>query len=297
MKKKVTLIHNPKAGPDQHEKEDLLKAIQKAGYNCEYRSIKDLNWEEIDTDTSIVAVAGGDGAVKQVMQAICSNGALLDQVTLGIIPLGTANNIATSMGIKGTVSKLSKRWGQKTLLYDTGVAVWHNKKEVIVESVGVGLIPAHIQTMIERAEKNKTRKGSIRTAQTNMLRLCASFQSFYAEITVDGEQIAGEMLMVEVLNAKYVGPSVKLGPATFVSDGFFDVVIATEAHRGQLADYLYERIHDRFFDLHLQVLRGKHIEIKAQYGQVHIDDTVHHLPVPAQLSVTVGPEKIRCFVK
>jgi diacylglycerol kinase (ATP) len=52
-----------------------------------------------------VVVTGGDGAVKPVAQALAGTGQ-----PLAIIPLGTANNIARSLGISGTPAQIIAGW-------------------------------------------------------------------------------------------------------------------------------------------------------------------------------------------
>jgi hypothetical protein len=56
------------------------------------------------------------------------------------------------------------------------------------------------------------------------------------EIDVDGETLAGEYLLVEVVNIPYIGPQLELSPSSNPSDGRFELVLAGESERTALLE-------------------------------------------------------------
>src|SRR6516162_7086478 len=92
----VTLIHNPDAGDDQQPSGgELLGLIRRAGHTVRYRSSKGENWRSaLEESCDIVAVAGGDGIVGNVAKHLIGR-----RIPIGVLPLGTANNVATTLGL------------------------------------------------------------------------------------------------------------------------------------------------------------------------------------------------------
>ncbi len=65
--------------------------------------------------------------------------------TLAILPLGTANNIATSLGLNAPVPELIASWSTaRRVPFDLGYARAASKEWLVVEGVGGGLVPAGI---------------------------------------------------------------------------------------------------------------------------------------------------------
>src|SRR5215510_9263533 len=107
--KRVTLIHNPKAGDDNQPTAGQLQAlINEAGYKVCYQSVQEDDWEEaLHRSADIIAVAGGDGTVTKVAKRLIG-----ENMPIAVLPMGTANNISRSLGIAGQpVTRLIPSWG------------------------------------------------------------------------------------------------------------------------------------------------------------------------------------------
>src|SRR6266576_6352393 len=91
---RITLLRNPKAGNGKHGRKELVDALEKAGHQTICRSIKKKGWKAaLKKQADVVVVAGGDGAIAKVASALIGR-----EVPLAILPLGTANNLARSLG-------------------------------------------------------------------------------------------------------------------------------------------------------------------------------------------------------
>src|SRR5205823_1524491 len=103
---RVTLIHNPTAGGGEHAAQRLVAAIERAGYAVRYFSSKEVRIGKVlDRACDLVAIAGGDGTIRKVAVK-----ARPDGPPLAILPLGTANNIAKSLGVSGQPGRLAAGW-------------------------------------------------------------------------------------------------------------------------------------------------------------------------------------------
>jgi YegS/Rv2252/BmrU family lipid kinase len=100
MQKKYYLILNPNARQISNDNEGFLKVFADQGIKIEkvFELKKSNNLEkflsEIEPESSIILVASGDGAVSSVIDHFAYTEAII-----GIIPMGTANSFARSLGI------------------------------------------------------------------------------------------------------------------------------------------------------------------------------------------------------
>src|SRR6185369_915874 len=86
--------------------------------------------------SELIVIAGGDGTVQRVATELAWR-----ELPLAILPLGTANNIATSLGIEGPTEALVAGWATaRRSPLDLGVATgpWGTRR--FIESVGGGLV-------------------------------------------------------------------------------------------------------------------------------------------------------------
>src|SRR5262249_39763741 len=105
--KSARLFHNPGAGHGEHPKEELISLVEAAGFECEYSSTKTEGWEKIEAlKADLIVLAGGDGTVRKVAPHILGK-----EIPIGLFPLGTANNIAKTLGISGDTETVAATWG------------------------------------------------------------------------------------------------------------------------------------------------------------------------------------------
>src|SRR5204863_388454 len=104
--RRAILIHNDKAGDKRHEREALVDLLERAGYSVSYFPAKHCDLGEVlGHPAEIIVSAGGDGTVARVVREARSDGP-----PIAVLPLGTANNIATSLGIGGSIEDLVAGW-------------------------------------------------------------------------------------------------------------------------------------------------------------------------------------------
>src|SRR3954471_18179811 len=107
----LVLIHNKSAGDASHDRDWLVDFLSRAGYTVEYhRSKSSVIAAALDSTAELIAVAGGDGTVAKVAAQARSDGP-----PIAILPLGTANNIATALGIGGDIEALVTGWCHGTV--------------------------------------------------------------------------------------------------------------------------------------------------------------------------------------
>ncbi len=271
---RVTLLHNPAAGKEEHEGEDLAARLAKAGHKVTYRSTKKRGWKEaLARKTDLVLAAGGDGTVGKVARQLAGRA-----TPFSVLPLGTANNLARSLGFDDSTEELiaDLENGQRRK-FDVGQARGPWGKRLFFEGAGVGLLPDYLggaRNMVAKipAGHALSRKEEIACHVDLLRRLLSSYEARDWELTVDGEDLSGRFLMIEALNIRSVGPILTLAPDARTDDGWFDLVLAGECDRARLADYLERRLANEEAEFPIRPRRFRSLRLGGGHGLIHIDD-------------------------
>lgn len=169
-----------------------------------------------------VVVAGGDGSIHAVVQALHDRGGL-DGRTLGLVPLGTGNDFARTLGIPLEAAEAAQVVVDGTPR-PTDLVV-DDRDRVTVNSVHLGAgaeAGKYGARWKKRLGKIGYPIGAIQTAlNPPVLRL---------RVEVDGEVVVDVdkgVLMVAVGNGASVGGGTELTPDADPHDGLVDVLVAT----------------------------------------------------------------------
>ena len=147
-----------------------------------------------------VVAAGGDGTVARAGCALAGG-----DIPLAILPLGTANNIASSLGISGSLEEAIAAWRhQRIVRIDVGV-IQHDGETRFLESVGAGLVVAGIKAGDAAIPKNGDPVSNVAHARGLYLETIQHLQPRHCDITLDGTSIAGDYLLIESEHS-VVGP-------------------------------------------------------------------------------------------
>lgn len=268
---RVTLVHNPGAGDEQHSAKRILKELAAAGHEARLRSTRKEGLESALVDPGdLVVVAGGDGSIKRVAIAIAGRG-----VPMAILPIGTANNIAKSLGALGTMRELIDGWRlaeRRRLSLGTVSTRWGAMR--FAESVGVGVFTELVirgETEVDEGSTGLT-GHAIDRALLLLQRIVAERTPKRRELEVDGRDISGEYLLVEVMNMPLVGPNIPLAPNADYGDDRLEVVTVGEEQREILAEYVRARLAGGAAPPELTVRRGGRVKMRASPGELHVDD-------------------------
>jgi diacylglycerol kinase family enzyme len=135
---RLLLITNPSAGENGFETQDLIGLLAAEGHDVVEQSVKEEGWEDaLRRDADLVVVAGGDGTVAEVFKELAGRGKVAT-----IMPTGTANNIATSLGYRDDDDPrvLIRGWrGAVRCRCDVGSISSRAERLAFVESAGGGI--------------------------------------------------------------------------------------------------------------------------------------------------------------
>lgn len=287
---RATLIHNPTAGDGQPTAEDLEKILSAAGFQVRYQSTK-KNWKKaLERSADLVVAAGGDGTVAKVLKELAGT----DRIA-AVLPIGTANNIARTLGVHGDAQEIVAAWVNETPeAFDIG-RIWSDGQESrFVEGCGGGLFAQAIIQGQEQVENpGSLVGGEVDRALVMLRRLVMAGQPTPWQLEVDGADLSGEYLAVEVMNIRHAGPNVAIAPRADPGDGLLDVVTIGEADCAGLIDYLDQRLaqHDVRVP-RLRTIRGRRVLMQADGAPRHVDDDVAESNV-GPWTATVLPAAVR----
>jgi diacylglycerol kinase (ATP) len=284
----ITLLHNPSAGENQPEQlptaDDLVRIIRRAGHEVDYFSTDDDDdaWAA-RPGADIIVAAGGDGTVATVAKRLAGT-----RTPMGIIPIGTANNIARALGLTVPIDQIIAGWASGSReRFDIGAANHGDKTHRFVEATGVGWFARVLHHA--DAESDTPLDGDRDHHHFRYLeRLLAATPAVDWTLTVDDAEIAGRFLLIEALTIASIGSTLTLAPRASASDGLLDVVVAFEEHRGMLMDYIRARGLDQEPTLELPTYRGARVRISDAGTYAHVDDEPIVLDAPLDVRARVA---------
>lgn len=268
---KITLIHNPGAG-DGQDVRALVRLITDAGHDLRFCSTKQ-DWKKLlKAPTDLVVAAGGDGTVRRVALEAAER-----CLPFSAIPVGTANNIAKTVGLLGEAADLIETWSTSPRAahpFDLGevAAPWGTER--FVEAVGAGLVADLISREDEIAADAKLLGRATDRALHLLADLVREEPLHDWRIRADGRDLSGKYFSVAVMNTRFVGPNLPLAARAYPGDEQLDVVLLREADREPLYQYLGSRLHLASGQMpKLPVTRAATVQIDAPAGvRWHLDD-------------------------
>jgi diacylglycerol kinase family enzyme len=300
---RVTLIHNPTAGHGKPSADTLLKALRKEGYDdVRYASTKEKRWSRVlDKRTDLYAVAGGDGTVGRVARKLAKRE--IATLPVAVLPLGTANNIAESLNVRGTFKTLIAAWpDMRRVPVDVGEAVGEQTTRWFIESVGSGFFADMMaKEDAEAAEpggrdEDETPHAALERARKVLRQTLKKARPRKWRVELDGKDQSGDYLLVEAMNMRRIGPGLELAPDATFDDGMIEVafVCDDEVDRANLDAHLREHPADAPAPPLLRIRRAREVVLDAGRHMLHVDDKSWRRAGPVRL--TVGGHKLTFLV-
>jgi len=177
----------------------------------------------------IVIAMGGDGTIEAVMRGLVGS-----KVRLGIVPVGTENNIAKSLGISGDLKEACALIASdNTLKLDVGqVTTSKGKKFVFFEMATVGLSAAIYPDAV------KVVGGKLSRIKDAALTLIHQETNPSVFLTINDEsKIEVETMLVMVSNTPVFGKNFMVAPQASLNDGLLDISVYPDFSKAELLGY------------------------------------------------------------
>ena len=281
---KVKFIYNPYSGENLilSKLDKVISLHQEAGYTIvPYRitagedvgvalnDIKDGNYKYI-------LIAGGDGTVDSVVNAMAKNGVSLP---IGILPAGTANDFSKFLGMPSDIEAACKQiLSSEVKSVDLGSI--NDKYFVNVASTGL------FTDVSQKTDVNlKNTIGKLAYYLKGLEEL-PNFRKLHVDISSKEVEFNGEMYLLLVFNGATAG-NFNLATKADACDGLLDIIIFK-------AVQIYELL-----PLFIKVLKGEHLDSnKVLYFKTDYLKVECHEDIVTDIDGEKGPDfplEIKCI--
>lgn len=259
------LIANLSAGKTENAADNLKLVIgylEKKGLKVDLalvkpkEEVKSIARRAIKDDYKIVIAMGGDGTIEAIMREMTGS-----KVRLGIIPVGTENNIAMSLGIpKDLEEACSLIASDNTLKIDLGqVKIRKGKKFAFFEMATIGL-----SSTIYPDAKN-VGSGKLSSIINSAMTLIHQETKPKVFLTLNDERkIEVETMLVMVSNTPVFGKNFMVAPKASLHDGLLDISVYPDFSKTELVSY-YAAVMDGGYsgDRKVQHYQARKLKVKA----------------------------------
>ena len=176
-------------------------------------------------DADLVAAAGGDGTIHEVVRGLHDADAL-DSTIVGVVPAGTGNNFAGNIGVEGIEEAFSVLETGETRQVDLGIA---NGRPFVNSAIAGLTANASSETTAEMKDS-----FGVLAYVVNTIRTAADFEglSLDVETAADEQSWRGEAAFVLVGNGRRF--PVEGQTQAHMEDGRFEVTIIEDRPTGKL---------------------------------------------------------------
>ena len=206
-----------------------MEALRKAGLDPRYRSADEEGWAaDLAACRDLAIVAGGDGTVARLATALPDR-----SVPIALLPTGSANNIARSLGAFGELADLIATLPEASeRALPVGAARGRWGVRLFVEAVGLGAVADTVAALQDEELKGDDKRQAGRDALCRTLR---QGEPLRAAPVLDGTALADDILLFEVMNIETIGPNLSLAPGAPAETGFEAVWLRLEMRDAMLA--------------------------------------------------------------
>lgn len=241
---KVKFIYNPYSGEGAILKEidKIIDMHQKKGYTIvPYRIQRDIGieeaFDEIDESYKYVLIAGGDGTIDSIVNAMKQKNI---ELPIGILPVGTANDFARLLGMTNNIeNNIEQILNSEPIKVDIG----HVNDKYFVNVLSTGLF-TDVSQKTDTNLKNTLGKLAYYIKGIEQL---PNFRSLNAKITANGKVYDSPMYLILVFNGQTAG-GFKIALDAEIDDGLLDVFILKSCH---IAEFIH---------VFLKFMMGEHME-------------------------------------
>ncbi|MBE2223607.1 MAG: diacylglycerol kinase family lipid kinase [Anaerolineae bacterium] len=191
-----------------------------------------------------VIAAGGDGTISEVANGLIT--AVPENeptIPLGILPVGSANDLAKMMGLPQTLPAAANLIASgHTRLLDAGCVQYDGKIHYFDNNSAIAMEP-----MITLEHEKIQRVSGEARYYLAILKGVIKLKAWQMSITWDDGEYVGPTYLLSVCNGPRTG-GMMIAPGAVMDDGYFDFVLAPEVPKTTVVNFL------------LKLTKGTHVE-------------------------------------
>ena len=228
----------------------------------------------------MVISAGGDGTVNEIANALA-----FTECTLGILPYGSGNGFARSLGVPQDLYEALKIIEAGHILKcDRGVV----NGNPFYCTFGIGF-----DAVVSEKFANMKRRGKI-TYLRSAFREYLNYKSQAYAILTQGKMVTEKALLIAVCNAPQYGNNAYIGPKAKLTDGLLDITVVhsdNPLHTLLMSMDMFTGILDK--NRSIGTFRVPSLTIvRTQEGPVHLDGEPMHMGKRMEITCEKGVLKV-----
>jgi YegS/Rv2252/BmrU family lipid kinase len=260
--------------------------------------------EAIGSGFRKIISVGGDGTLNEIVNGVFNqNYCPANEITVGMIPVGTGNDWGRMFGIplvyEGSVNVIKEN---KSLLHDIGVISYYTgteqHKRYFINISGLGF-----EAMVVKKTNKQKDKGRSNNAiyLYNLLSSLISYKNTDVEMVIEGIKRSAKVFSINVGNGRYCGGGMRQTPDALPDDGLLDITVIKEMGRIEIIKAL-KILYDGTILSHPKVdgYRAKNLSVTSEsllYAEAD-GESLGHTPVefsiiPAGINVIYGTRLIQ----
>lgn len=277
------LFHNPSAGQGDHSLRELTGALERAGLSLRVCPSKgEAVARMLEAAPDLVIVAGGDGTVGRIATRMPG------RARLAILPFGTANNLARSLGSWRSHATFAEAWRQaRHVRLDRAFVESGGERRRFLEAVGFGALAR----AVDHADKSGAEGIAAGRAAFRTILSHAEPRRFRA--VLDGVPWEGESLFAEVMNIPLFGPNLAIAPQAGPGDGCLDLVVLPPERREAMIAWLHAPEQGPPPTVSR---RAREILLSWPGGPLRQDDQCHDEALPEEVRLGLEEEPLTVLV-
>jgi len=236
LSNKWFVILNPQAGSGRGKKDraEILKRLTMADFQYELvvsefpKHIIQLTIDAIENGFRNIIIAGGDGSLNEVVngvfyQTVC----LPEEITVGMIPVGTGNDWIKTFGIPNYYKEAVKILKQREIMRQDIGRITFTENEETKNCYFANMAGFGFDAVV--ATKTNQLKTKGRTGISLYLQALGSsffnYQTSKIHVIIDGQEIDELIFSVSIGIGKYNGGGMMQAPGAIPDNGLFQVAI------------------------------------------------------------------------
>lgn len=238
---------------------------------------------EYQHQIDFVIVGGGDGTLNAVVDSLVET-----NLPLGILPLGTANDLARTLNLPFTMKEACDVIGAgKMKSIDLG---WVNGKYFFnVASMGLSV------DITEKLSRGIKRRWGILAYGITALQVIGATRPFRATIKVDGETFSVKTVQIAVGNGRYYGGGMAIANDAAIDDQRLDLYSIELKHWWQIFPLIWHLPKGQHHQLDwVKSMEGKAIEVYT--NKSHNINTDGEITTISPAKFKVIPHALNVFV-
>lgn len=291
--RRARLIYNPTSGREEMRRRlpDILQRLERGGFETSTHATTGVGdairaaREAVDRRFDLIIAAGGDGTLHEVINGMANQSY---RPPLGLLPLGTTNDIARALEIPRNWEEACDVIIRRQL---QPVDIGKINEKYFINIAGGGSMT---ELTYEVPSKLKTVLGQLAYYMKGLEKL-PFLRPIELEIRSEEQSIHAEVMLFLICNSNSVAGFEKLAPDAQMSDGLFDVIVLKKCN---LADFIrlasMALRGEHLNDPHVIYFKTRHLEIiSPDHVQVNLDG---ELGGSLPCSFSVLPSHLRFIV-